>query len=253
MKIPRDIEELMRRLGLTSNEIKVYMLLLNSGPLTAKDISDYAEVPFSKIYLVLKSLENKGWISSIRDRPIRYVALSPNEAVKKAKIYREREWEEAANKIIPALQPIYEARVVPETPEIWIVRGEENISSKIMDLILKSQYELLMAIHAKLDPLFERAFLFERISSLHIPSHVRVLVPRGLLDEVDYFTRLGAELRYRDNMFGGGVISDAKEALLILGETDRVNTAIWSTHTSLIYLAKLYFEKLWESSEKVEV
>ncbi len=243
----------MKRLGLTLNEMKVYMLLLNSGPLTAKEISDYAEVPFSKVYIVLKSLEEKGWISSARDRPIRYVALSPDEAVKKAKVKREKEWEEAASKIIPMLQPIYDARTVPETPEVWIVRGEENVSSKVIDLVLKSQYELLLAIHARMESLFEKASLLDRMGGLYNPTNIRILIPRELVDDAECFLKFGAELRYRDNMFGGGVISDAREALLLLGDSSRVSTAIWSTHSSLIYLAKLYFEKLWESSKRIEV
>jgi sugar-specific transcriptional regulator TrmB len=229
------------------------MLLLNSGPLSAKEISDYAEVPFSKIYVILKSLEGKGWISSVRDRPIKYMALSPNQAVKKAKIHRELEWEEAANKVVEMLQPIYDSMVIPEKPEIWIVRGEENISSKVVDLILKSQYELLMALHERLDPLFENQYVFDRINLFHSPPNIKILIPRDLVHDVEGFIRMGAELRCRDNMFGGGVISDTREALLLLGEEKRVDTAIWSTHTSLIYLAKLYFEKLWESSDRVEV
>ena len=243
----------MKRLGLTLNEMKVYMLLLNSGPLTAKEISDYAEVPFSKIYIVLKSLEDKGWISSVRERPLKYVALAPDEAVRKAKVKKEKEWEEAASRIIPILQPIYDARTIPETPEVWIVRGEKNVSSKVIDLVLKSQYELLLAIHAKMESLFEKASLLDRMGGLYNPAHIRILIPKELVEDAECFLKFGAELRYRDNMFGGGVISDAKEALLLLGDSERVSTAIWSTHSSLIYLAKLYFEKLWESSKKIEV
>jgi sugar-specific transcriptional regulator TrmB len=142
---------------------------------------------------------------------------------------------------------------VPETPEVWIVRGEENVSSKVIDLVLKSQYELLLAIHAKMESLFEKASLLERMGGLYNPTHIRILIPRELVDDAECFLKFGAELRYRENMFGGGVISDAKEALLLLGDSGRVSTAIWSTHSSLIYLAKLYFEKLWESSKKIEV
>lgn len=253
MKIPRDIEELMRRLGLTQNEIKVYILLLNTGPLTAKEISDYGEVPFSKVYLVLKSLEDKGWVSLLRGRPLKYVALSPDDAVKKAKVHREKEWEEAAGKVLPILKPLYEARVISEAPEVWIVRGEENVSSRVIDLVLKSHYELLMALHAKIESLFEKVQVIDKTMSSYIPAHIKILIPRDLVSEVECFRRFGAELRYREAMFGGGVISDTREALLLLGESNKISAAIWSNHSSLIYLAKLYFEKLWESSKKIEV
>ena len=252
MNIPKDIEETLRKLGLTGNEIKVYMLLLSSGPLTAKEISDYSKVPFSKIYIILNSLEKKGWISSSDTRPTKYVSLSPDEAVKRARINMEREWDEAVGKVIPILQSIYDTTHLSESPDVWIVKGEENISSKVFDLLLKSQYELLMAIHRKLESLFDQMSIMEKLGKSYVPKQVKILVPRDLIDEARYFTRYGAELRYRDVLFGGGVISDNKEALLLLGE-NRINTAIWSTHYTLIYLAKTYFEKLWGTAKVVEV
>lgn len=252
MNIPRDIEETLRKLGLTGNEIKVYMLLLSSGPLTAKEISDYSRVPFSKIYIILNSLEKKGWISSSDTRPTMYVSLSPDEAVKRARINMEREWDEAVGKVVPILQSIYDTTHVSESPDVWIVKGEENISSKVFDLLLKSQYELLMAIHRRFESLFDQMSIMERLGKIYAPKQVKILVPSDLVDEARYFVRYGAELRYRDVLFGGGVISDNKEALLLLGE-DRINTAIWSTHYTLIYLAKTYFEKLWGTAKTVEV
>lgn len=252
MNIPRDVEDTLRKFGLTGNEIKVYVLLLSSGPLTARDISNYSKVPFSKIYIILNSLEKKGWISSSDTRPTKYVSLSPDEAIKRARINMEREWDEAVGKVVSLLQPIYDTAHMSESPDVWIVKGEENISSKVFDLLLKSQYELLMAIHRKLESLFEQMSIIERLGKTYSPKQVKILIPKNLVNDVRYFTRYGAELRYRDVLFGGGVISDNKEALLLLGE-DRVNTAIWSTHYTLIYLAKTYFEKLWGTAKAVEV
>jgi hypothetical protein len=58
-----------------------------------------------------------------------------------------------------------------------------------------------------------------------------------------------AEVRVRDHMFGGGVITDSKEAMLFLGE-DKSTLVIWSNHLGLVKFAKEYFQFLWESSEK---
>jgi len=56
-----------------------------------------------------------------------------------------------------------------------------------------------------------------------------------------------AEVRVRDRMFGGGVIVDGKEALLLLGE-EKPTLVIWSDHVGLVKFAKDYFRYLWESS-----
>jgi hypothetical protein len=58
------------------------------------------------------------------------------------------------------------------------------------------------------------------------------------------------EVRVRDQMFGGGIIADGKEAILILGE-EKPNLVIWSNHVGLVQFAKEYFQFLWDSSEKL--
>ena len=202
MRIQRNVEQLLRKLGLTTNEMKIYLLLLSQGPLTAKEISEFSGVPFSKVYLVLKNLENKGWITSIRERPIKYIAYSPTKAIRQAKVQREREWEEAAAKLIPILQPIYDARAVSEKPDVWIVHGEENVSSKALDLILKAETELLMAIHVEMNTLLKKtAEILENY--LYRPLTMKVLIQKDLIDSVKSLIRYGVRLRYRDNLYGG--------------------------------------------------
>jgi len=63
-----------------------------------------------------------------------------------------------------------------------------------------------------------------------------------------------AEVRFRDQLFGGGVISDSKEAIIILGTGKKnvPNLAIWSDHIGLAKIAKIYFEYLWKDAELLE-
>ncbi|MGZ4850236.1 MAG: hypothetical protein ACXV2C_02515, partial [Candidatus Bathyarchaeia archaeon] len=58
------------------------------------------------------------------------------------------------------------------------------------------------------------------------------------------------ELRIRDHMFGGGIIADGKEAMLLLGD-DKPSLVIWSDHVGLVEFAREYFQFLWDSSETV--
>ena len=54
----------LEKIGLTSYETKTYTSLLKNGELTASDLSTKSGVPYSKIYEVLGTLEEKGWIGS---------------------------------------------------------------------------------------------------------------------------------------------------------------------------------------------
>ncbi len=71
----------MESLGLTGYEIKAYLSLAETGSSTASDISKKSGVPYSKIYEVLNSLEDKGWSESNSSRPQKFFPRSPRTAL----------------------------------------------------------------------------------------------------------------------------------------------------------------------------
>jgi len=58
-----------------------------------------------------------------------------------------------------------------------------------------------------------------------------------------------AEIRTRKTMYGGGLVSDSREVVLLLGggEQGTIPLAIWASHHGLASYAKDYFEFLWNS------
>jgi hypothetical protein len=63
-----------------------------------------------------------------------------------------------------------------------------------------------------------------------------------------------AEVRLKNNMFGGGVIGDSKHVMILLseGRSETGNfepTAIWAEHIGLARFAKDYFHYLWADAE----
>jgi len=61
--------EVLRELGLTKYEAKVFLTLYTFGAMTPTELSERSGVPQSWIYTVLKSLSQKGWVESIQGRP----------------------------------------------------------------------------------------------------------------------------------------------------------------------------------------
>lgn len=49
-------------LGVTKTELKIYLMLLNKGKCTAKELSDIINIPYTKVYGILSRLEKRGWI-----------------------------------------------------------------------------------------------------------------------------------------------------------------------------------------------
>jgi hypothetical protein len=62
---------------------------------------------------------------------------------------------------------------------------------------------------------------------------------------------LFGDVRVKENMFGGGIISDRKRALLLLGGgKDSEYVAISSDHIGLADLSREYFEYLWKEAKE---
>jgi len=82
-------EEFLSRLrkifDLNLYEVKVWTALLSRGTSTAGELSNISDVPRSRTYDILESLEKKGFIVMKLGKPIKFVALKPNEVIERAK------------------------------------------------------------------------------------------------------------------------------------------------------------------------
>ena len=66
-------------------EVKVWTALLSRGTSTAGELSSISDVPRSRTYDILESLEKKGFIIVKLSKPIKFVALKPTEVVERVK------------------------------------------------------------------------------------------------------------------------------------------------------------------------
>jgi len=74
-----------KSLGLNTYEVKIWTALLSRGVSTAGELSDIANVPRSRSYDVLESLEKKGFVVMKLGKPIKYLAVPPKEVLERVK------------------------------------------------------------------------------------------------------------------------------------------------------------------------
>src|SRR5512137_409615 len=79
------LSKLRRYFGLNLYEVKIWTALLSRGVSTAGELSDISNVPRSRSYDVLESLEKKGFIIMKIGKPIKYMAVSPVEVLERVK------------------------------------------------------------------------------------------------------------------------------------------------------------------------
>ena len=79
------LAKLRRYFNLNLYEVKIWTALLSRGVSTAGELSDIANVPRSRSYDVLESLEKKGFAITKVGKPIKYVAVAPEEVLERVK------------------------------------------------------------------------------------------------------------------------------------------------------------------------
>jgi sugar-specific transcriptional regulator TrmB len=79
------LNKLRRYFSLNLYEVKIWAALLSRGVSTAGELSDIANVPRSRSYDVLESLEKKGFVIMKLGKPIKYVAVPPTEVLERVK------------------------------------------------------------------------------------------------------------------------------------------------------------------------
>jgi sugar-specific transcriptional regulator TrmB len=79
------VVEKLQKVGLTEYEAKAYVGLLNDHLSTATKLSEKSGVPRTRIYSVLESLAQKGWVQIYSGIPLLFKAVDPHDVFDRIK------------------------------------------------------------------------------------------------------------------------------------------------------------------------
>jgi sugar-specific transcriptional regulator TrmB len=79
------LKRLRSSFDLNEYEAKIWMALLSKGIATAGELADISSVPRSRSYDILESLEKRGFILMKLGKPIKYLAVEPQEVISRVK------------------------------------------------------------------------------------------------------------------------------------------------------------------------
>ena len=256
MSLSDKARKALEKVGLTSYEIKTYSALLKTGQINASDLSQKSGVPYSKIYEVLGTLEEKGWIGSDESRPTQYFAKPPSTAIENTKQSQEVEFKNNESTILKELTPLYEQSGTSERPDIWVLSGVVNIASKILEMVDSCRNEVLIAIPKVAEDLVKEAL--PKLRLLHDRGvDITILVSEDVNSETLKALSRVAKVKIKKGLFGGGIISDKRYVVILLGEDLGTSgsaeaVAIWADHAGLAGFAREYFEYLLKESKDVK-
>jgi HTH-type transcriptional regulator, sugar sensing transcriptional regulator len=131
------LSKLRRYFALNLYEVKIWTALLSRGVSTAGELSDIANVPRSRSYDVLESLEKKGFVVMKIGKPIKYIAVPPKEVVERVKKNMRR----MADEQMKRLESLKGTEVITELNSLH-TQGVELVEPTDLSGSLKGRHNL---------------------------------------------------------------------------------------------------------------
>ena len=138
MEIKTEIVETLTGIGFTEYEAKAYIALIGLGNATAREVSSISGVPHGRIYSVLRSLADKGYIFVGEGTPASYCAEKPSDVLNPLKADMDRKISEAGD----YLSEIQYESLPPA--KMWTIRSEIGVQNRLKTLIQNAGKEIVI-------------------------------------------------------------------------------------------------------------
>jgi len=245
----------LREFGLNEYEAKAFVALATHSSCTASDISEYAKIPQSKVYEIVKSLEMKGLVETWKSKPQRYKAVEPSIALTRIIERRKEKLNSLKRKV-----RILSEKLVPAIPkddresEIWSFSGRREFLEKSSEMLNRSKkYAYGMTRN------FSRTSMLEKAMEEALKRGVKIRL-LGVEDIPDTTTLARAKW-YIDNGTEVRIMKvgphprvcliDGKEVCIRIDDPFK-SEFIWSNNDALINLMKSHFDSLWRRAKEID-
>jgi len=146
LKSLETIENTLQKLGLSKNEIKVYVYLARTGMRKASEISEAISLHRTETYRILRDLEKIGLVSSVFEKPLKFIATPFEKAIDlliKTKKLRLQLLERKKEDLVDLWISLPKPEVEFVNREVFqILEGEEQINLKADEILAKTKGEI---------------------------------------------------------------------------------------------------------------
>lgn len=135
----------MQELGLKEYEAKAFIALTQIPNGTARDVSEISDVPRTRVYDAVESLESKGLVEIQHVNPKQFRAVSIDEAV--STLRAEYEARTASLRAtLEEIQPVERGSDGDVPAEVWSLAGRSAIATRATKLIEGAQSEVVVFV-----------------------------------------------------------------------------------------------------------
>ena len=266
MNIQKDFLNRLKDFGLNTYESKLWVALLSRGVSTAGELSDISNVPRSRAYDVLESLEKKGFIIVKVGKPIKYLAVPPSEVVERVK---KKVVEEADQRhkilsqlkdsdVLDELNTLHTegVKMIDPTDKSGAFRGREKAYEHITTMMKNAKRSVILMTSK--DGLDRKYDLLNNHFKKAVKSGVdiRVAVPNNANKEtIGNLSKLGSKVHTIKNTINNArfCIVDGKDLMLFLTDDQKVHKsydcAVWVEAPHFVDYFQSLFDKEWNEKQ----
>lgn len=256
------LSRLRRYFGLNLYEVKIWTALLSRGVATAGELSDIADVPRSRSYDVLESLEKNGFVVMKIGKPIKYMAVDPMEVVERVKKNIHSDSKERITRlddlkktdVLTELQSLHNQGVELVEPSDLSasIKGRHNLYSHIELTIAEA--EETVTIMTTTQGLMRKVESFKPVFDKLKKRGVKVRIAAPLTQEcADAVKDLSsvAEVRHAEKLSGRYILVDSSEIIFMVMDDSQVHptydVGLWVNTPYFAKSMEDLFELAWKS------
>jgi sugar-specific transcriptional regulator TrmB len=242
--IGQEVVERLRLFNLTEYESRTYLALVARGPSTAKEIREVADIPYSREYDILRSLESRGFVESQPGRPRRFKAVEPEKVLERELKRRKK----AVDSLLKYTSSIRENQALNNEMEnvIWTLRGRNKIRGKMAEMIDAAKREILIIGRNPVPtPELEDVLKKARERGVKIKA---LGMFKGGGEEV--LKRIGVEFYPFQHNHSRFFLVDDEELILASDDPADYPFALYNKNKSCINLYQNYFRHIWAETRK---
>ncbi|MDG5777693.1 TrmB family transcriptional regulator [Haloarculaceae archaeon H-GB2-1] len=135
--IQRTIDRVQRHIDFGDYEMDVYLAVLDNGELTPSEIAEHSDVPQTRVYDIVRELEDRELVEIRESRPMRIVAIDPEDVFPSLT--------DSLETISESLKRRY-TEPAGVTEAVSLVKSSTSILRYIEDVIESAEYELVLSL-----------------------------------------------------------------------------------------------------------
>ena len=247
--------DILRKLGLTTNEIRVYLALLEVGRSTTGPLVKKSGVPSSKIYSTLDSLVERGVVGFVIEGKMKKFNANRPETLEHLIELKERELEFTRKEfdlVLPSLRAEFETEKHTYSVEVLEgLRGIKSVYDLSLEIVKKGDYMYTMGY-----PKLASQLLHAYFNHYHKLMQRKRLRAKIIYDFDTWFSkkrlkRPHAEQRYlAKGIHTPGFIHIVKDYVAIMVVTEKQKSAILIKNKEVAESYLQYFNLIWNISKK---